>query len=730
MAERLARIRGVVGYDGIASADLVIEAVFESLALKKEVFAEIARRARPGAVLASNTSTLDVDQLAAAAGRAESVVGLHFFSPAQVMRLVEIVRGQATSESVLVAALQLTKRLSKVGVVVRNGPGFVGNRMMFPYMYEAQFLAEEGASPEQVDRVLTDWGMAMGIFAVDDMGGLDVAWRIRKELRQFEEPGARKPLVADRLVELGRLGQKAGRGWYRYADDRKPIPDPEVLELIESVAARARIERRSISDEEILERTLYALVNEGARVLEAGIARRAADIDVIYLTGYGFPAFRGGPHVLRGLRRAAAGPRAPRHLPSRSRPALRAGAAPRAAGAGRLELPRARCSPRSGGGDDDAAMSARATAQRRIRPVSIAAADTAVRRGPDGVVYLQSRHTLGSYPSRFTERLAHWAEHAPDRAFLAQRAPSGRWRTLTYAETLAAVRRVAAGPARAEALGRAAARHPVRQLDRARASGPRRDARGRALRAARSRLFAAGARLRHAGAHRRAASSPAWCSRPRARRSSARSPPCCRAGRSSSCRPRRPRAGARRRSRSSAATPPTAAVDDAHATGRAGHDREDPLHLGLDRPAEGRRQHAAHAVLQPGDARSVLPFLAEEPPVLCDWLPWNHTAGGNHNFGLVLWNGGTLYIDEGRPLPGAFEATVRNLREISATAHFTVPRTLRDAAAVPAGGPRAARAVLRPAQALLLRRRRAHAARVRRAPGDGGRDAAARSCSG
>jgi 3-hydroxyacyl-CoA dehydrogenase len=306
VAERLSRIRGVVGYDGIASADLVIEAVFESLALKKEVFAEIARRARPGTVLASNTSTLDVDQLAVAAGWAESVVGLHFFSPAQVMRLVEIVRGRATSESVLRAALHFTKRLAKIGVMVGNGPGFVGNRMMFPYMYEAQFLAEEGASPERVDRVLTDWGMAMGIFAVDDMGGLDVAWRIRKELHQFDEPGSRKPRVADRLVELGRLGQKAGRGWYRYAEDRKPIPDPDVLELIESVAREHHIERRSIPDDEILERTVYALINEGARVLEAGIARRAADIDVIYLTGYGFPAFRGGPMFFAdsvGLRR-------------------------------------------------------------------------------------------------------------------------------------------------------------------------------------------------------------------------------------------------------------------------------------------------------------------------------------------------------------------------------------------------------------------------------------------
>jgi 3-hydroxyacyl-CoA dehydrogenase len=293
-AERLARIRGGVGYDGCATADVVIEAVFESMALKKEVFAEIARRARPDAVLGTNTSTLDVDEIAAATGRPESVVGLHFFSPAQVMRLVEIVRGAATSASVLTTALQLAKRLSKVGVVVRNGPGFVGNRMMFPYMYEAQFLAEEGAAPERVDRVLTNWGMAMGIFAVDDMGGLDVAWRIRKELHQFDD-APRKPLVADRLVELNRLGQKTGRGWYRYGDDRKPIPDAEVLDLIEAVAREHGIERRQISDEEILDRTLYALINEGARVLDAGIARRAADIDVIYLTGYGFPAFRGGP---------------------------------------------------------------------------------------------------------------------------------------------------------------------------------------------------------------------------------------------------------------------------------------------------------------------------------------------------------------------------------------------------------------------------------------------------
>ena len=293
--QRLALIQPDPGLEKASDVDLTIEAVFENAALKKEVFAKLDLVARPGCVLATNTSTLDVDASAAATRRPESVVGLHFFSPANVMRLVEIVRGRSTSTDVLATSLALAKRLGKVGVVVRNGPGFVGNRMMFPYMYEAQFLAEEGAAPEQVDRVLTDWGMAMGIFAVDDMGGLDVAWRVRQELHQFEEPGVRKPLVADTLVEMGRLGQKTGKGWYRYGDDRKPVPDPEVLALIERVATGAGIRRRTISDEEILQRTIYALINEGARLLEEGIASRAADIDVIYLTGYGFPAYRGGP---------------------------------------------------------------------------------------------------------------------------------------------------------------------------------------------------------------------------------------------------------------------------------------------------------------------------------------------------------------------------------------------------------------------------------------------------
>ena len=293
--ERLGRIRTDVGFAGVADADLVIEAVFENMALKKEIFRTLDATARPDAILATNTSTLDIDQIAAVTRRPEKVVGLHFFSPANVMRLLEIVRGSATSPVTLAAALAIGKRLGKVGVVAGNAPGFIGNRMMFPYMYEAQFLVEDGATPEQVDRALTDFGMAMGIFAVDDMAGVDIAWRVRQELNQFSEPGARKPLVADKLCEMGRFGQKTGGGWYRYGDDRKPLPDPDVLALIEETTTAAGIRRRSFTTDEIIERTIYALINEGARVLEEGVALRAADIDTVYVSGYGFPAYRGGP---------------------------------------------------------------------------------------------------------------------------------------------------------------------------------------------------------------------------------------------------------------------------------------------------------------------------------------------------------------------------------------------------------------------------------------------------
>jgi 3-hydroxyacyl-CoA dehydrogenase len=293
--ERMARIAPQVGYDGFSEVDLVIEAVFENMALKKQIAGSVASLGKADQVFATNTSTLDIDEIAAASGRPAQVLGLHFFSPANVMRLVEIVRGKATSPETLATAMAVAKRLGKVGVVVGNGPGFVGNRMMFPYMYEAQFLVEDGATPQQVDEALTGFGMAMGIFAVDDMAGLDVAWRVRQELNQFSEPGARKPLVADRLCEMRRFGQKTGKGWYLYGDDRKPQPDPEVLALIEQLALANGIRRRSFTSEEIIERTIYALINEGARVLDEGHALRAADIDVIYTNGYGFPVWRGGP---------------------------------------------------------------------------------------------------------------------------------------------------------------------------------------------------------------------------------------------------------------------------------------------------------------------------------------------------------------------------------------------------------------------------------------------------
>ena len=294
-AERIGRITTQVGLAGFDRADVIIEAVFENMALKKDVLAQLDAAARPGALLATNTSTLDIDALAGVTSRPQAVIGTHFFSPANVMRLVEIVRGSATTPETIAAAQALAKRLGKVGVVVGNCPGFVGNRMMFPYMYEAQFLAEDGATPAQVDKALTGWGMAMGIFAVDDMGGLDVAWRVRQELNQFSDPSQRKPLVADQLVAMNHLGQKTGSGWYIYDAERKATPDPEVEALVERTATAAGITRRAFTNEEIIERTIYALVNEGAKILEEGFALRAADIDVIYLTGYGFPSFRGGP---------------------------------------------------------------------------------------------------------------------------------------------------------------------------------------------------------------------------------------------------------------------------------------------------------------------------------------------------------------------------------------------------------------------------------------------------
>ncbi len=295
MDQRMALIHPQLDYTGFEEADIIIEAAFESMEVKKQLFAEIDNVAKPDCVLATNTSTLDIDEIASATSRPEMVIGTHFFSPAHVMRLVEIVRGKATSDRVIATAMALAKKLRKVGVLVGNAMGFVGNRMMFPYMREAQFLIEEGATPAQVDRALTDFGMAMGIFAVDDMGGLDLNWRVQQQNAHLVKPGERRPLMLQRLYEMGRYGQKTGRGWYLYDENRKATPDPEVEALIEQTAKDAGIKRRPISDEEIIERCIYVMVNEGAHILEEGIASRASDIDAIYFSGYGFPAYRGGP---------------------------------------------------------------------------------------------------------------------------------------------------------------------------------------------------------------------------------------------------------------------------------------------------------------------------------------------------------------------------------------------------------------------------------------------------
>jgi len=293
--ERLALIKPTLTYDDFTQADMVIEAVFEGLALKKEVFGELDRVCKSGAILASNTSTLNIDEIASSTSRPASVIGTHFFSPANVMRLLEIVRGKASSKEVVATCMQLSKRLGKIGVLVGNCRGFVGNRMFHPYVREAVFLVEEGASIEAVDQALYNFGMAMGPLATNDLAGLDVGWRIRKEYRHLEKPGIRQAFAADHLCEMGRFGQKTGAGWYKYDENRKPSPDPEVAALTKKWSAEAGIPQRQISAEEIVDRCIYALVNEGARIVEEGYALRAVDIDITYINGYGFPAYRGGP---------------------------------------------------------------------------------------------------------------------------------------------------------------------------------------------------------------------------------------------------------------------------------------------------------------------------------------------------------------------------------------------------------------------------------------------------
>jgi 3-hydroxyacyl-CoA dehydrogenase len=295
----LALITPTTTYDGFDQVDIVVEAVFENMDLKKTTFAELGKVTRPDCVLASNSSTLDIDEFARASGRPAQVVGHHFFSPANVMKLLEIVRGRETSTEVIATSLKLARKLGKVGVVVGNCFGFVANRMLAYYMREAYLLLEEGASVEQIDRVLTEFGLPVGPFGMQDIAGIDVGARIRQYLASIGKSRAEGPqsAVPDRLFEMGRYGQKTGAGWYKYdaPGSRNRTPDPLVEQLAEEAAKKRGIVRRPIADEEIVARITTALANEGARVLEEGYATRAGDIDIIYVYGFGFPRHRGGP---------------------------------------------------------------------------------------------------------------------------------------------------------------------------------------------------------------------------------------------------------------------------------------------------------------------------------------------------------------------------------------------------------------------------------------------------
>jgi len=293
--QRMGLLSSTLEYADLGDCDLIIEAVFEEIGVKEQVFKKLDEIAKPGAILASNTSTLDVNKIASFTQRPQDVVGLHFFSPANVMKLLEVVRGAETAKDVMATVMKVAKKIKKIAVVSGVCDGFIGNRMVEQYSRQALLLLEEGATPSQVDRALEKFGWAMGPFRMSDMAGNDIGWAIRKR-RYIENPAMEYPKVADRLCELGRYGQKTGKGWYLYeTGKRDAIADPEVDALIVAHRAEVGITPRKISDAEIVSRCVLALVNEGAKILEEGIASRASDIDMVYITGYGFPLHRGGP---------------------------------------------------------------------------------------------------------------------------------------------------------------------------------------------------------------------------------------------------------------------------------------------------------------------------------------------------------------------------------------------------------------------------------------------------
>ena len=293
--QRMALLKPSLNYDDIKDADLVIEAVFEDIGVKEQVFSKLDSVMKPGAILASNTSTLDLNKIASFTKRPQDVVGLHFFSPANVMKLLEVVRGAQTSHDVLATVMKLAKKIKKTAVVSGVCDGFIGNRMIEQYSRQAMFMLDEGASVEQIDRAIENFGFAMGPFRMGDLAGNDIGWHIRQR-RYVERPELTYSKAGDRLCEMGRFGQKTGAGWYDYkSGDRQAYPSPIVAEVLSEYRRASGFETRQISDEEICQRLVYALVNEGAHILAEGIAQRASDIDVIYLMGYGFPLWRGGP---------------------------------------------------------------------------------------------------------------------------------------------------------------------------------------------------------------------------------------------------------------------------------------------------------------------------------------------------------------------------------------------------------------------------------------------------
>ena len=320
LEQRMGLLETTLSYDDIRDADLVIEAVFEDIGVKEQVFKKLDEVMKPGAILASNTSTLDLNKIASFTKRPQDVIGMHFFSPANVMKLLEVVRGEKTGKDVLATVMKLAKVIKKTAVVSGVCDGFIGNRMIEQYSRQAGFLLEEGCTPEQVDRAIEKFGFAMGPFRMGDLAGNDIGWYIRKR-RYVEKPDMRYSKTADILCEMGRYGQKTGAGWYDYKPGKRDaIPSPVVNEMIEKHRKELGITPRKISDEEIVGRLVYALVNEGAKILEEGIALRASDIDMVYLTGYGFPLFRGGPmcyadtvglfNVVQDMRRFAHNPHA------------------------------------------------------------------------------------------------------------------------------------------------------------------------------------------------------------------------------------------------------------------------------------------------------------------------------------------------------------------------------------------------------------------------------------